>query len=72
MYFNHTSLQFDGAIPPSPTSPFPFRRLASTFKQNSTESYVYHQLNDSVLTEEFWDGDSTGLCIAQGIPIDTA
>lgn len=36
----------------APAGPFPFKRLASITMANQTESYLYHQINGTVLAEE--------------------
>ena len=57
LWFNQTTLQLDFANPgavPSPEAPFPYRRLASAFRTNATQSYVYHQLNESTFVEDVW------------------
>ena len=41
-----------------PEAPFPFRRLALAQDFNETGSYIYHQINDSIIAEEFWSEDS--------------
>ena len=58
----NTNLDFyAGAVDwrlPWPRSQFPFNRLASALVSNSTEVYLYHQLDDSVFAEDYWDGTS--------------
>ena len=44
----------------SPSSPFPFSRLAGMSPANSTSFLVYHQLNASTFTEEEWDDNVGG------------
>ncbi|KAL8786833.1 MAG: hypothetical protein Q9213_002570 [Squamulea squamosa] len=50
---------------------FPFEHLASTFANDSNSTYVYHQLSDTILAEELWDGTS-GFWISNNITIQTS
>ncbi|KAI4248773.1 MAG: hypothetical protein LQ352_005810 [Teloschistes flavicans] len=54
-----------------PTSQFPFNRLASIYAINSNSTYLYHQLSDTIIAEELWDGIS-GVWISKNITIDTS
>ncbi|KAL9630805.1 MAG: hypothetical protein Q9204_004538 [Flavoplaca sp. TL-2023a] len=56
---------------PSLNAPFPFQRLSTTSTINTTKTYLYHQINESVLGEEYWDGTS-GFWISTNITIDTS
>ena len=38
----------------APTSPYPFKRLATTSAPNSTIFYIYHQLDDMTFAEDEW------------------
>ena len=38
-------------------SPFPFKRLASITAVNSTNFYLYHQINETTFAEDFWETD---------------
>ena len=40
---------------PSPSSQYPFARLASVSPYKSTTSYVYHQINDTTIGEDTYD-----------------
>lgn len=50
---------------------FPFNRLASTFADNATSTYLYHQLTDTILAEELWDGTSA-FWIQSNVTIETS
>ena len=67
-WFNKTSLVMNGA--PLPTSSFPYKHLAGTSKVNTTESYIYHQLNETTIAEEYWDGGRSDFWITRNITID--
>lgn len=70
-FLNQTRLTtFEKRIP-TPDSPFPYPRLASTYGDNTTNTYLYHQLDDSVLVEDTWDGDPKSFWISKNITIDT-
>ena len=69
LWSNGTTVQWVGEYAqglPAPSAPFPYPRLcsASAFRvtespvylPNETDSYVYHQINDSAMGEEHWDG----------------
>ena len=66
LWFNGTTLENDemavqtvGSIIqtiPVPNVPFRYHRLASAMNVDGAECYIYHQLNDNTLAEEFWDG----------------
>ncbi|KAL8915805.1 MAG: hypothetical protein Q9208_008833 [Pyrenodesmia sp. 3 TL-2023] len=56
---------------PLPNTPFPFNRLASTFARNGTNSYLYHQISDSIISEDLWD-DTSGFWITSNITIETS
>lgn len=76
LFLSHSTSQhgFDpiayGGTTQSPTSQFPFNRLTSTYATNSNSTYLYHQLSDTILAEELWDGTS-GFWISSNITIDT-
>ncbi|KAL9583823.1 MAG: hypothetical protein Q9203_004915 [Teloschistes exilis] len=76
LFLSHSTSQYGfdpiayGGTTQSPTSRFPFNRLTSTYATNSNSTYLYHQLNDTVLAEELWDGTS-GFWISSNITIDT-
>ena len=40
-----------------PKSPFPFSRLAGTTVGNSTDVYLYHQINESSIAEDVYNTD---------------
>lgn len=74
--FNKSTLVFGDtdmgqAAPPSPKSDFPFPRVTSTIVANGTGTCLYHQISDSILAEENWDGTS-GTWISKNIMIDTS
>lgn len=55
--FNGTDLMrigYSDNITASKT-PFAYQRIGSTFAANTTESYIYHQVNGSTFVEEVWD-----------------
>lgn len=54
----------------SPKNRFPYPHFASTWATNSTNSYVYHQLNDTVIAGELWDGGESDFWISKNITID--
>lgn len=60
-----------GGTTQTPSSQFPFNRLTSTYATNSNSTYLYHQLSDTILAEELWDGTS-GFWISSNITIDTS
>lgn len=37
-----------------------FTHFASTFAENSGNTYLYHQLSDSIVAEELWDDYMSG------------
>ena len=43
----------------SPVSRFPYTRLTVTTMVNDTSFYLYHQMNDTVIQEESWNGDAS-------------
>lgn len=55
----------------APSSDFPFPHFASTFANSSNNTYLYHQLSDSIIAEELWDGDTSGFWISKNITIET-
>lgn len=56
---------------PSPQSLFPFSRLASIVPVNSSDFFIYHQLNASSFGEERWD-DSFGGWVSNSFEISMA
>ena len=72
-FLNQTGLTIieEGRRIPTPDSTFPYPRLASTYGDNTTNTYLYHQLDDSVLVEDTWDGDPKSFWISKNITIDT-
>lgn len=72
IWFNQSTLLFvDERSLLSPSADFPFPRVASTFAKNATYNYLYHQISDSILAEEVWDGTS-GFWISKNITIGTS
>ena len=75
-----TMIWFESPVPlgpsggelPSPEAPFPFQRLSSTFAWNTTKTYLYHQITDSTIGEEYSDGDSRVFWISKNVTIDIA
>ncbi|KAL8636975.1 MAG: hypothetical protein Q9226_009177 [Calogaya cf. arnoldii] len=63
------SLTVDGR--PSPNAPFPFQRLSTTSATNTTKTYLYHQINDSTIGEEYWDGTS-GFWLSNNLTTDVS
>ncbi|KAL8889517.1 MAG: hypothetical protein Q9215_003214 [Flavoplaca cf. flavocitrina] len=55
MWFKDSTSNAPVGSLPSPTSPFPYHRLATTYGGASDQVYMYHQASDSVLIEESWD-----------------
>ncbi|KAL8899410.1 MAG: hypothetical protein Q9207_006216 [Kuettlingeria erythrocarpa] len=55
-----------------PRTAFPFQRLAGTYAANSTKTYLYHQLDDSTLAEEFWDDAKSTVWFSNNITIEVA
>ena len=56
--FNQSEIQngfFASAETPIPDAWFPFRRLGASYNSNGVESYIYHQMNESIIAEEIWD-----------------
>ncbi|KAL9601999.1 MAG: hypothetical protein Q9219_002107 [cf. Caloplaca sp. 3 TL-2023] len=41
--------------PKSPETPFPFNRLTTLYLNSTKETYIYHQISDTVIAEELWD-----------------
>ncbi|KAL8853050.1 MAG: hypothetical protein Q9221_002080 [Calogaya cf. arnoldii] len=56
---------------PSPNAPFSFQRLSTTSPMNTTKTYLYHQINDSTVGEEYWDGTS-GFWLSDNLTIDVS
>ena len=54
-YFSVREINYDNWPTASPSSPFPYPRLASTLPVNSTAIYIYHQINATIFAEEVWD-----------------
>ena len=69
IWFNDSQLQT--VYEPSPSSKLPFHRFTTTFAENATNTYLYHQLSDSVLAEELWDGGTSGFWISSNVTIET-
>ena len=44
---------------PVPNVTFPYRHFGSTYGVNATQTYVYHQVNDSTIAEEVWEKQSS-------------
>lgn len=45
------------ALSTQPRSPFPFTRLAGTIASNSSNIYLYHQINGSAIAEDVYNTD---------------
>ena len=56
---------------PSPNAPFSFQRLSTTSPMNTTKTYLYHQIHDSTIGEEYWDGTS-GFWLSDNLTIDVS
>ncbi|KAL8833423.1 MAG: hypothetical protein Q9176_007990 [Flavoplaca citrina] len=52
MWFKDSTSKAPVGSLPSPSSPFPYHRLATTYGGASDQVYMYHQASDSVLIEE--------------------
>ncbi|KAL8922842.1 MAG: hypothetical protein Q9208_004967 [Pyrenodesmia sp. 3 TL-2023] len=74
LWFNGSTLQGDPNMPSvgAPSTPFPFQRLASTYATNFTKTYLYHQLDDSTIAEEFWDDAKSTVWFSNNITIEVA
>ena len=75
LWFNQSTLQTDdlstvGRAAPNPPTTFPYQRFGTAFVVNGTNSYVYHQINESTLAQEQWDEGPIWLPSVD-IPIDT-
>ncbi|KAL8925826.1 MAG: hypothetical protein Q9208_003323 [Pyrenodesmia sp. 3 TL-2023] len=69
---NRETLETDAGFEiPLPKSSFPYQRLAGTYAENFTVSYLYHQLSDSVFAEDLWD-DKSKVWISKTFTIDTS
>ncbi|CAL8575068.1 hypothetical protein XPA_001013 [Xanthoria parietina] len=71
MWFKDSTSEVPVGSLPSPSSSFPYHRLASTYADASLDVYLYHQASESLLVEEWWN--HTGrIWIARNITIDTS
>ena len=66
LWFNQSTLQSDNLGEGNPAPPvlparFPYQRLGTADVVNGTDSYVYHQINESTIAQEYWDGGSLWL-----------
>lgn len=72
-------IYFESPVPGSPkvyyrpslNVSFPSQRLSTTSPVNTTKTYLYHQIDDKTLGEEYWDGTS-GFWLSSNITIDVA
>ena len=60
---NQTKLSFlsnggQDKLPETPSTPFPYPRIATTTTINNRAFYVYHQLNETTMAQEVWDPNS--------------
>ena len=79
LWFNQTKIRY--GIPssgdeesrdlPLSDAQFPFLRLGLASKQNISGSYVYHQMNDSIIAEEFWSESENFWQPSKNISIET-
>lgn len=68
---NNTILKaFTGYETPIPVAKIPYDHLAGTYATNSSNSYVYYQLNNTTFVEYLWDNTS-GVWVPKSITIDT-
>ncbi|KAL8674522.1 MAG: hypothetical protein Q9224_007496 [Gallowayella concinna] len=73
LWFNHsTSRLYTQYEVPIPNTQSSFYRFAGTHASNFTNTYIYHQLSDSVIAEELWDNGDSGFWISSNITIDTS
>ena len=57
IWVNQSEFKFDdGAAVSGLATPFPFNRVASLYVNTTEGTYIYHQLNDTVIAEDFQDG----------------
>ncbi|KAL9612219.1 MAG: hypothetical protein Q9167_003168 [Letrouitia subvulpina] len=54
-----------------PTTRFPFKRLASIPQTNESLSYLYHQLDETVIAEEIYDAQRGVFTLTNNITIET-
>ena len=55
---------------PVPDAGSPYLRLGSTYRVNTIQTYVYHQVNDSTIAEEVWEEESSVWQTSKNISID--
>ena len=79
LWFNQTKLKY-GLISSNdtensdqllPDSQFPFRRLGLASNWSVSGAYVYHQMNDSIIAEEFWNESENFWQPSKNISIET-
>ena len=63
------SLDLEKPAAPVPPARFPYQRLGTADVVGGNDSYVYHQINESTIAQEYWDGGP--LWLSSGIPIQT-
>lgn len=54
-----------------PVTKIPYNHIAGTYATNSSNSYVYYQLNNTTLVEILWD-DTSSRWVPKNITVDTA
>ena len=75
LWFNQSTLQTDsrpsaGGAAPIPHTAFPYQQFDTAFVVNGTNSYVYHQINETTIAQEHWDAGPSWLP-SVNITIDT-
>ncbi len=69
---NNTTLEaFTFDKTPFPVAKIPYNHIAGTYPTNSSNSYVYYQLNNTTFVENLWD-DTSGRWVPKNITVDTA
>ncbi|KAL8852602.1 MAG: hypothetical protein Q9221_002482 [Calogaya cf. arnoldii] len=71
MWFKDPTSKVPVGSLPSPSSPFAYHRLATTYGGALSEVHMYHQASGSVLIEETWNKTSN-VWIPKNILIDTS